>query len=191
MKIYEINILADYGDEGWCFTENEPVGIGLQTYKFDLSEPLRIDEINYPITIQLDDENKGLKKGSFIGNVSSMLIVSSPVKEIINQHMESYVEYHQFQLLDHKGRVHSEDYWIVNPLQAYDYLHLEESDIDFENGEVDTVWEMVLDKSKMKDAPHLFRVLPTKGYYYISETLKNALEEINVTNFVFKEIPVA
>lgn len=191
MSFFKISTLADYGKEDWCFTTNEPKGIGLQSYKFGLAEPLRKDEIEEPVTLQLDDEHQGLKKGSFIGNVSRMLIVNSDVKTVFERLVSDDIDYHKFNLLDHKGKLHSEDYWIVNPFSSCDVLHLEESDIDFEDGEIDTIWSMVFDKTKIKEVFHLFRGEPIKGTYFISQELKAALEEINVTNLVIKEIPIA
>ena len=192
MKYYEINTGADCGADGWCYTNKEPEGIGYQSYKFDEGEELE----NYPenlddVTLKLDDDYPdSIKKGSFIGNALSMLIADSKTVKIIKDFVKSGVCYYPFVLLDHKGRVHSKDYSIINPIGAYDYLNIDKSKIDFEDGEIEAIYETVLDASKLADDHHLFRISPATGYYFISEGLKKALEDQNTTNMVLTEINV-
>lgn len=191
MKIYKLIEFGDRDDDNWCFSDNDLEGIGLKSYKFAMAERLDPSDIEGEITLQLDEENKGLKKGAILGNTGSMLIVDLESKEVIECHCSDNVDFHKVKILDHKGRVHSDDYWVINPLICGDYINYEKSTIKYKNGELRSIRKMILDQSKVEDVPDIFRVLPVKSSYYISEKLKKALESTKISNFCFKEISVA
>lgn len=80
------------------------------------------------------------------------------------------------------------EYWIVNPLVVLDAIH-SSSNIEhysdeekLENSELTlrykTVWELILDSSKIPQNAHIFRLKYALGGVYASEVLKLAIEKV-------------
>ena len=64
-------------------------------------------------------KNPGVKLPSLIGNTISYLIVNAEMKDTIIEYCpedEVDIEILPFTLINHKKRVHSKDYWIINPI---------------------------------------------------------------------------
>ncbi|WP_371824103.1 imm11 family protein [Hahella sp. HN01] len=59
-----------------------------------------------------------------------------------------------------------------------------------ENGDISSYERLVLDKSKMCNPPHLFRIQYLTDEYIFSEVLVNALLNADHTNLVFSEIEI-
>jgi len=78
-----------------------------------------------------------------------------------------------FTLYDHKKRVLTKDYWIVNPIGTFGCLNKEASEIkyvdkDDAKSEVVSIRKFVFDPKKLKNAPDLFRVPERVRDYFIS-----------------------
>jgi hypothetical protein len=193
VKCYLLSTFADYGKKGWCYAGPEPEGIGYQSYRLASGEELT----DYPtnpddVTLKLDIDSVGIKKGAIVGNSSFFLIVDSKTAEIIQQLTPDGIRYYPFTLINHKGRVHSRDYVFVNPLGAGDYLNIQKSDVSYDKkGNIKVIRKEILDEKKLKAAPNLFRMKPIPRYHYILEPLKVALEKAGTTNLHLNEVGVA
>ncbi len=142
--------------------------------------------------IQLREEHPGIKLPGFIGNRPGYLIFSRRAKEIIEKLSEGQkIEYLNFSLINHKGHVHSNDYFIINPVGGFDALNVKASEIirADDDGRVLDVPTIVLDSTKLERAPHLFRLGQKPIVYLISAALRAALVEANVTNLICLRVP--
>ena len=191
MKFYLLDTLADCGEGDYCFTDEEPEGIGFSTYQLSDGIPLAA---NYPkdpleVSLQLGEDCLGLKLPSLIGNTSGLLIVHKEVAEVILKHQAGEIEVLPFTLYNHKKRVHSKDYVFVNPLGALDCLNYALTVMDrARSGKILEIEKFVLDKEKVNIFPDLFRPKDLPDNYIFSERLVETIKSREFTNFFFNEI---
>ena len=72
-------------------------------------------------------ENTMLADG--IRNRGRYVLVSMAVRDILKGYNVSHVEYLPVRILDHKSRIASKDYCIVNSLDVYDAIDVEQSEL--------------------------------------------------------------
>jgi len=164
----------------FCMLEAGPRAISKVRYRLLRGKPMGSD---YPpdVVWHMSDRYGGIKLPSLIGNTGNMLVVERKLKEVFEQ-AGVPIECLPFTLLNHKDRVASTDYFIINPLGTFDCLHQQKSEIIRAEGEVVGVDKYVLDPAKLKDAPDLFRVLETPEEIVISHRLADKLKKLNPTN---------
>lgn len=191
MRFWLLETLGDANDEDLCFLGDFFKGIEGTSWRVHRGEPLAPI---YPKDAKLfmSREYKGMKLCSLIGNERSMLLVSSEFKDLIEKHCKgSEIEILPFTLYDHRKRVHSKDYFLINPIGTFDCLDFKESDIawdDDEPGEVLRIQEHVVDKKKAKKAPQLFRFHKDSNTYVIGLKLAEDMYEHDLTNIVWKRL---
>lgn len=186
MKYYRLDTLGDVSNEDLCFTDQEPEPIG----SYDVISGLRLSE-EYPdgyepLTIELGEDHPGLECGSLLGNADAMLILAGRAVEVVLSHEVGDVEVVPITLHDHKGRVHSEDYSIVNPIGSFDCLDLEKSECKrHDDGEIYRILNYVLASNKLEGLPHLFRPSAMPDNYFFSEAVVEHLKKEGCTNLQF------
>lgn len=196
MRFYHLDTLGDPGDASLCFLEGTPQGSGVHYVRLARGYPAA-EFVPRRLTMQLQDQNEGLGLPSLVGNTNSFLIVEAAMHAVIADHLagsDGALETFPFTLLDHKGRVHSEDYVLLNPLGTHDAVHDAASDIEYFNGQRDKVVairRIVLDRSKLDAVPPLFRLDIRRTEYIVAETLAEAFAEHGFTNVVLREIEQA
>ncbi len=198
-RYFEISILGDDQDKELCFIESEPEELGGFGYRLAEGDPT--DDI-FPkgsATIHLDPYATGLGLPDIIGNSIGFLIVSTAVKEILATHEVRPAEIKPLSIFSHKGRLHSRDYWIVNPLRFVDCLNRGASKIQYsaaDPSQIVGIDKLVFDGSalgaleKGGDRPDLFRIREQRMGYFLSERLVQALQGNGFTNLFLHEIAV-
>jgi hypothetical protein len=189
MRFFSLNLIPSE-DPGLAFLDGVPEGTRAVRYKMSKGYAMGAD---YPADarIYMSEEYPGFKLASFIGNTESLLILSTQVKEAIEQFGVPQVEYLPVAIYNHKRRLASSDYFIVNPLGTLDCLHLEKSVIKYSGTDVIAVKKMVLDVRKVATPPGLFRVKEHPYTYVFSEPLIAKLIPLKPTNLYFNELPAA
>ncbi|MBU6954791.1 hypothetical protein [Hahella sp. HN01] len=193
MKYFLFNCLGNRDKEEYCFTVTTPDG-GVSTY--DLTSGLRLSD-EYPdgiepVFLKLDDRFPGLELASYIGNASNLLSFHISAANLIHQLSECEIELVPFTLLNPKGNVHSEEYVFVNPVGAIDCVNWNETVCTRrKNGDIANYKKIVMDKSKAKDFPNLFRIQNKSSLCVFSETIVDALMKAHHNNLVFIELEVA
>ncbi|WP_437995567.1 DUF1629 domain-containing protein [Sorangium sp. So ce185] len=190
MRYYKLDTLGDTRDRDLCLLEDEPKDMGLEGYYLAMGKPAR-DHIPADLSISMSEDYPGIVTASLIGNFNNYLLVSTAMKEIIEQHCAGLdIEYFQFALINHKGRVHTRDYWIVNPIGAYDCLDFGASKIKYSGSDIVSIKERVLSAAKLAGAPSLFRIARDVQTYVVAEPLAEAFRAEGFTNVVLKEMKV-
>lgn len=167
-RYFKINTMPK--DTAFAFTDDEPSGFE-KGYK--LSDGDRVlDKDKYPADahVRMSDAF-GRELGGIIGNTQSLLIVSKALKEQIDQVNADPVQILPVAIYNHKNRVASPDYFVVNPIGQRDCLDLEESEIEWHDADVVAVEKFVLAEGKLDGAPDLFRVKEDPSAYVASEHL--------------------
>ena len=187
MKYFTIDTLGNLNDPRLCVLDEVPEGVGIKYYCMMKGKRIGAD---YPADAKLymSDKYTGIKLSSLIGNTKSYLIVCGEMKDVIDSHCSAEVEYLPFTLYNHKKRIHSKNYFIVNPIGALDCLNLEASKIKYFKDRVVSVDKFVLDPKKLANAPSLFRIKEDPTEYVINQQLANAIKEGKFTNVVLREI---
>lgn len=190
MKYYMINTLGNDQDKTLAFITRPPEGLGIHNYR--MARGIAIGDI-YPqaAKIYLERRKPGTKLVSLIGNTQRYLIVCTDMKELIEQHVNDELELLAFTLYDHKERVLSDDYWIINPIGTNDVLNKDASDIRYSvdnPADVVSVRKFILDPELLTAEPNLFRVPQVASRYFISERLARAFFERDFSNMHLLEI---
>lgn len=197
MRFFNIDTLGDLDDRRLCILDAVPEGIGVKYSRLARGRTIAAD---FPANavIRMTPDRTGIKLASLIGNTNSFLIVHRDVKDVIaaEHHRRGDrwpIEYLPFTLMNHKGRPHSADYVLVNPIGVIDCVDLAASEIElFENDrdKVVSIERLVLDPAKVQDAPPLFRIRETPGQYTVDEALAAALDGKGFTNIVLRPVEI-
>lgn len=192
MRFFNLSTLGDPDDDSLCFLDNFIEGLEPLSSRASWGKPLGKD---FPKDAKLfmNKENPGIKLSPLLGTSRNVLIGSREFKEAVEKHCKNEIEYLPFTLYDHRKRVHSRDYFIINPIGTLDCLDLKESDIDWDDEDPDEVLginEMVLDHKKVKDAPQLFRVDLEPSAYVVGLELAREFKAHNFSNIFWAELPL-
>ena len=188
MNYFLIDTLGDTSDDTLCLLDSEPEGMGLESYFLAMGKKAA-PFFPADARLHMSAEYPGLITSSLIGNVKRFLIVDTKTKNIFARLCAgAEIEYLPFSLYNHKGRVHSRDYWFVNPIGTFDCLDFGASDIQYLGQDIVRINERVLDPKKLARAPDLFRIEGEPQTYVISEHLVDALEESEPTNILVTEL---
>lgn len=192
MKFFELETLGDLNDSELLFLDQEPEVMGLDGYCLAAGEPIG-DSYPVDVRVQPSEEHTGIQLSSVLGNNFNYLIVSGAMKDVIAQHCPKVsIEYLPFTLLDHRGRVRSQEYFFVNPLGGIDGVDVKASDIKYHrSGAIVGIRKLVLDPEKLREAPAIFRLQQDLQFYVVNESLARALHEQGFTNVVLREVAVS
>lgn len=176
MRYFTVNVMPM--DTAFAFTKEEPSGFKDHSYKLGEGEEVAPAD-GYPKDghVRMDDDF-GRELGGIIGNTQSLMIVSRPMKEAIEKANAPRTQFLPLTILNHKRRVASADYFIVNPLGTLDCADLGASDIEFDGSDVVAVESLVLAEAKLGGAPDLFRVREDPSIYVVSQALLKAWIEL-------------
>lgn len=193
MRYFTLGSFGNEAKRDLVFISSPPKGIGLYDYCMRFGEAVGNRYPEDP-RIYLEPSRPGIKLASFIGNTVGYLIVCTEMKDAILGADIREIEVLPFKLYNHKNRLHSDDYWIVNPIGSFDCVDRVASDIEYlDASQKDTVAvkKFVLDPTALNNAPDLFRVPEKKDSYFVSERLARSFLSKGFTNIMLKEVAVA
>ena len=190
MRFYMLDTLGETNDRSLCILHDSVHGIGMGDVGLHTGERVGAE---YPkdAKIYMSKRNPGIKLSSLLGNTNSFLIVSRDFKEAVEKLCGDSVEYLPFTLYDHRKRVYSKDYFILNPLGSVDCLDLKKSEIEWDDEDPDDILhieEYVIDRKKAKKLPQLFRVDKEPTTYVVGLKLAQAVYDGDFTNVLWTEL---
>ena len=193
MKFFRLWLRGDTDDESLAFVEDAPAELGIRDYY--MSQGKKIGDL-YPSNVKarLAKRVLGIKLTSLLGNLLSYLMVNTQAKDVFLGTCNCEIEALPFTLINHKGRIHSKDYWILNPIGTFDCVNREASDIKYQDATKQEVvgigladGSLVFDSKKMQNAPDLFRVPEKPSLMFISERMALAIIDADLTNVLMVE----
>lgn len=192
MDFFQLSTTGNLRDQDLCLIEGPPQGLELKAYCMMRGVPAAPFWPKKP-KIFLREENPGIKLTSLLGNTDSFVVVVSALKDVIASHCEGVeIEYLPFVLYDHRKRVHSKDYFIVNPIGARDCLNEQASGIKYgPQDSILSIQRFVLDPAKIGNLPALFRVDKDPTEYIVRGDLAKAIEDGKLTNVILKKLDVS
>jgi len=191
MEFFSLSTMGDIDNEDLCLLEGPPKGLEQETYRM-MRGVAAAPVWPAKAKIYLDEDNPGIKLTSFLGNTDSFIIACSALKDVILTHCADIeIEYLPFVLYDHRKRVHSKDYFIVNPIGSRDCLHEAASGIRYgpENC-ILGIDQLVIDASKAGALPALFRIDKDPTEYVLRGDLAEALQAGKFTNVLLTALAV-
>lgn len=133
----------------------------------------------YPRDIQLADN---------IYNLEGLPVVSSGLKELIAGREPIATEFLRVSIVNHKGRVASDAYYIVNPFEPVDCIDREASDIEWNEIDrelISSCFGLVLDESRIDFERLLFRPLYLPTIVLVRGDLADEISEAGFTGLRF------
>jgi hypothetical protein len=188
-RYFLLDGLGDANDRSLAFINTAVEGFGKDGWRITHGEPAK-DLFPANATLRFSKKHPGMKLSSFIGNTRSFLIVAPPFRQAIEELGPKQTEFLPITLLDHRGRVASKDYVIVNPLGTLDCLDEKESGIELVDGEVVGVDEYVVASSKVARAPQLFRIREAENEYVFGLELMRRIQKLDLSNVIVMELRV-
>ena len=167
MKFFKLNTMRQAKPE-YCVLRDFPEGMELLTFKLCHGVELEPGEYPADAKIFMSDEEKGSELPDLVGNTCNLLVVSRRLKEGIEKVNTAAAQYLPVSIYNHRKRLASADYFIINPLGTVDVLDTKESDIEYHEGKVVKVRKYVLDATKVQAAPDMFRVRENREAYVVS-----------------------
>lgn len=188
MSIYRIDKVSQRPE--WCLVEGDGT---VQTYELTLGKPLlRGPEDFRDAQLSLSEDEFGLELTDLLGSTNQLLLLEAKVYEALAERLRlDPIETHRFRLLNARGRVHSDDYLIVNPLQPQPCLSMQHSDllIDEDDGEILRVRTRVLEAAKLPPRD-LFRVAEDPMEHLVTQHFVDVVTDAGYTNFTFERVAV-
>jgi len=174
-------------DRDCCFFEAAPSGTEMTCFK--LAKGIAIgDEYPSDAELRMTPDEPGMVVPGVVSNTRALLIVDAPLRDAIEGLQSAETEYLPLTIRDHKGRVASDHHWIVNPIDTVDCADLDASDIEWFEGDVVEVEELVLDATKLEKAPALLRPREQPRTYLVRTDLADALRALSTRNLWLEEL---
>ncbi len=136
----------------------------------------------YPKDIQLADN---------IYNLEGLPVVSKGLKEVVEGRQPKETEFLQVAIINHKGRVASDEYYILNPYGTVDCIDKEESDIEWNEIEKDLIsscFGLVLDESRVDFERLMFRPRYVPTIVLVRGDLADELTEAGFSGLRFTPV---
>lgn len=167
----------------------EAVPEPLQAKGWRIPKGRRMDH-RYPenVSFRMGDHHSGRIVPDIIFNLCRYWMISEKVKGILEESVDTPIEYLPFSLVNHKGRIEEGTFYISNVLEVKDCVDLQQSDFTESKLEPGTfMWlrSLVLDESKLSDDDHLFRVVNIPNIMIVSSHLRTLFDEREVTGATY------
>lgn len=124
-------------------------------------------------------------------NLSDHLVVSRRVVEFLKNRELQNTEYLRTKIINHKGRVASDEYYVVNLTKLQDCLDKERSGCKWSEiipSDIVEVDELVLDESKIDTDVQLFRLKDFDDPILIREDLADEITKAGFTGFFWGKL---
>lgn len=193
-RYFRLLSMGNDQDKRLAFLDTEPIELAEHGYRLAIGESMA-DLYPAVVRMAMQPESPGLKLSSLLGNLMGYLIVDTPMKRVLADAVgpDSSVEFFPFQLINHKGRLHSTNYVIVNPVGHVDCLDHGASQITYapsDPGVCLSVERYVLDGTRLDPSRRLFRLASTPREYFIDEGIAAHLQSIGASNVFLDEVDV-
>lgn len=126
-----------------------------------------------------------------LGSNGKLLIVNGRVRELFESQGVKDVEWLPVAVINHKGKVVKEKYYVINLLRAVDCIDLEQGTIEWNDINPDmiaTVKGLVIDETRIPSGLKFFRPARMQYAMMIHRSLAEAIEAEALTGFLFTEV---
>jgi hypothetical protein len=183
MKNYFI-FHPDFSKEEYCHVWDYPKGFP-SLHKPGEGERMGAE---FPLGQKFDmaSEVPGIQIADVIPNTLGYFMVSAKLKELLAKHATADIEFLRFTLINHKGRVASEDCYIVNVIGVTDWMDYDRSlGTKIESAafgrRIEYLRRLYLQDDKINPDINIFRISAMPKLMIVREDLKARIEEGGMT----------
>ncbi|HYV46037.1 MAG TPA: DUF1629 domain-containing protein [Myxococcaceae bacterium] len=136
------------------------------------------------VQFKMTDKEKGLRIADVVPNACGYFMVSARMKTLLEQHAQAEIEFLRFTLLNHKGKVASDDLYIANVIGMFDCVDMNQSvgtPHPMRPGRFMYVRRLALDEARIPPDRRLFRTKVVPTVLIIRDDLKEIFEREQVT----------
>ncbi len=135
---------------------------------------------DYPNRVRLSD---------CLDNGNDLPVISAELKEYLEGRKIDGVEFLPITIINHKDRVASEDYWILNPTTVVDCLDVEASGVTLSpfDGTVALMKRMVLIEENIEHDIQIFRIQNVPGPVLLARELADEIEAQGFTALLWSD----
>jgi len=145
-------------------------------------------DVSFPMD---DDFKKLIKLSDHLDNQQSFIIASPKLRNVFEDENVKYVEYLAIKVLNHKNRIASDDYCIVNSVTTQDCMDVEKSGVTWNRivpEDIQKADHLTLDEAKIKTDATLFRVKGIRNAVFVRDDLAEKISERECTGMEFRDI---
>ncbi|MCY1031609.1 hypothetical protein OV207_09110 [Corallococcus sp. BB11-1] len=172
--------------DGYCAVFNLPEGMP------KIHKPARGIRMGseYPdgLPFRMAKQEPGLKIADVIANAVNYFMVSKRMKEFLARHSGADIEFLRFVLLNHRGRVASEDCYLANVIGTQDCVDMDRSDGDRDALKPDRFMylrRLVLKEDGLDSSAKLFRTATAPRLMIVRKDLKAQVEQEGITGITW------
>lgn len=137
-----------------------------------------------------DSHPKDVKLADNVYNLDRMLVVSKQLKEFVESKKPKLTEFLPVTIYNHKGKIASRDYFIINPFNIQDCIDKEKSKIRWNKIDpelISSCFKLVIIPDKIDDSLVLFRPKNMPTIVMVREDLTKAISNEGFTGIRFRE----
>ena len=189
MEYWVLKLDSDLTDG--AYVAGPPVD-GPARWRYHVGESLMSD---FPVgtTVQFSDAYPRARTlYDFANNTSDLLVVSSRARTVLEPHHSEAApaEYLPVQVLDHRGGVANDDYFILNLLGSQDAIDLSSSDYDMDalkKDQIDTIRHLALNRGSIDPAAKIFRASAMRRLVLLDDDVLESIQKAKLAGYrVFK-----
>jgi hypothetical protein len=135
---------------------------------------------DFPKDVQLCDNLYG----------AGFIIISKPLREALENEQVNNVEFLPIQIINHKGRTASTDYFLVNPLDVYDCIDIDKSGVTWNaitKNRIDYCKGLVLRDDQIPSEALIFRPRFWTNLVVVRNKLVERLAKAGFSGLIFQE----
>jgi hypothetical protein len=123
----------------------------------------------------------------YVDNMDSLVVVSPRLKAFLESQQVSHVEYYPLEIIDHKGKVASDEYFVAHLVDPVDCIDTDASGAVWVNEGLATLRilgldRLVLDPARIPDSRRLYFPKFYNKYPIVHRDLAEAMEKEGFTN---------
>ena len=145
------------------------------------------DKLPEKLVFYMAPEFPGINIPDLVWNAFEYFIVSDKLKKILEVYLEKQqVEYIPCRIINHKGRVGADNYFVINIIGSVDCVDLKNTVASpgMRKGYISDIEKLNLFLDKIPRGMDIFRIKECPSIIIVSETLKKTLENNNITGSV-------
>jgi hypothetical protein len=174
-------------EEGYCVIK-APVGVE-KAYQLDEGVS-RIEGWSSDIVCKMNQEFP--KDIQLVDNLygAGLVVISKYIRELLISEQVKSVEYLPVTILNHKGRIASKDYFILNPLDVVDCIDVEKSAVEWnliDTDLIDSCEKLVLKANLVEEHFDIFRPKFWPYLILIHSELTDKLFNAGFTGLYFRD----
>jgi hypothetical protein len=182
----EFFIWEDDYEEGYCVVK-PPLRIA-KAYQLGEGKPRSADwpadarcemDPDFPEDIQLSDSLYG----------AGLRVISDQLKSFIEREQAKHIEYLPLTIINHKGRVASKDYFILNPTGVIDCIDIQQSNVEWnpiDSKLIDECDQLVIDGDHVPSDRFVFRPKYLPSLILVRKTLADKIKANSFTGVFLK-----